>query len=392
MDIFTQAEELLKLDSHDPAFIYSHSIISENLAKVKSSSKDIAYATELLRAIDAKMEGYTRTDIRETLKIFRIEYYTGTAKTMTNFIHRIGFKGLLEANDICEKFINIYSNTRDKGMYKPRNHYALKMTVDLVNTFLKDYKEDSSNKWTSFSKLKSFVTLTTKRGLLNIKEVPKVPMIIYKMDSEILKRKRETQLKLSNSDVIALDVFSNKKMDFKMEQYEVYDEEDVANKILYFYLGKPLVLNQYYAEQTKLLDDLTKEGKLTEEQRHYKFLYITGVFESLTSKMKMEPYEPIDVLSLALLSGETAVCLLQYTEEEMNEALRFALYYNKNITKGSIYTLVQEDIESRVAMDKRQYGKVFPETKSDIDYNLKLLARFKIIHEEDISDILKQLY
>lgn len=106
----------------------------------------------------------------------------------------------------------------------------------------------------------------------------------------------------------------------------------------------------------------------------------------------MEPYEPIDVLSLALLNGETGVCLLQYTEEEMNEALKFALYYNKNITKGSIYTLVQEDIESRVAMDKRQFGKVFPETKSDIDYNLKLLARFKIIHEEDISDILKQLY
>lgn len=392
MDIFTQAEELLTLDVNDPAFISSYRFIMENLANVKTSERDMKHATSLLQAIDFKLGGHNSKDIRETLKIFRIEYYTTTAKTMTNFIHRVGFRELLEARDICEKFIAMYCTTRDKNMYQPNNAYALQRATQLTNTFLVDYKNNSPLKWKSFNDLRNFVIMTATKGLLNIQAVPKIPLIIRKMDLEVINRTRESQRQLAESDVIKLDVFSDRKVKFNMEQFEIFDEEDISSRILYMYLAKPSELNLYMKNINKTLDNLVKEGKLTEDQRHYKFLHVDDFYASIAIPRKMEPYEPIEVLYLALNRGENGICLLQFTDAELNEALKFALYYTKNITKESLKNLALEDMKSRVAVDRQRYGEILPETKSDIKYNLDLISKYNILHSEDISSILEQLY
>lgn len=387
MDLYDMAQELLTLDKNNPKFENTFRYIIYKLEHVNESPEEIKKAGDYLRKLRSKIEGTKGINVYNVLQMFKVEYYTNTVRSNKEFIFRVNVNELFECRNLINQFTMIMGKTVPKGMYKPKNHYAVEYANILAKTFLAQYKVKDESMWTAYVNLRNFVLSTFYKGLLDTSSIQNIVNIIKRMDDAILKQKREIVTNLK-SQTSRMNLFGNSSF----ENLEVYDEEIVVNEIVYKFLSNQKDIKDYMFEQYSILSRLEQEGKLDSNTKHAKEMRIKTVYNNFIYSKDIQPYAPIEAFYYILRNKRSVAELMSYTEAELYEACKFAKCFTDVLSDDCLTSIIVMNCTRLIRNDKADYGVVLPATYKANEYNFSYLVNAKIMDKNKAKTILEELY
>lgn len=387
MDLYDRAQELITLDKHNPKFSNTIQHVIYELEHVNESLEEIKKAGDYLRKLRYKIEGTKGMNVYNVLQMFKVEYYTHTVRSNKEFIFRVNVTELFECRNLISQFIVLINKTVPKGMYKPKNKYAVQYVNLLAKTFLAEYKVKDEGMWTAYFNLRNFVLSTFYKGLLDTSSIQNIVDLIKKMDDTILQQKREIVQTLKN-ETSRMNIFGNSSI----EHLSVYDEDSIVNEIVYKFLSNQKDIKNYMFEQYNILSKLEQEGKLDSNTKHAKEMRIKTVYNNFIYNKDIQPYAPIETLYYILRNKRSVAELMSYTEAELYEACKFAKCFNEVLSDDVLISIIVMNSTRLIRNDKAKYGAILPATYKANEYNFDYLIKANIMDKNKAMAILEKLY
>lgn len=322
-ELFKDAESFLTLDKNDPEFRLKFILMKDKLVNFRSSDKkEMEYATELIKKINAKYGGGHSTEVAIALQTFQSDIKYGKAEEM--YLARVPVPNVVWARSLCERFRKYTNSSIPAGMHKSNNKHALKYALELAQKTQSLYKERSEHFWSSYEEFKGFVVKAASRGTLDVYSMPALAQIVRIVEDEVIK-------KTYSSDLEELNVFS-KVNDIK-DKIRVKEK---LSQMTYLSLVDLEKLTEYYEQVVAEINNLLREEKLTPQEYNEYNSRIIAEYKALLRPDMTNVLAPLLLFNELVDNNNNTNKMLQFTEQEMLNSFTFASKFIKFFSNESI--------------------------------------------------------